>query len=87
MLRIAFVQWGAVRSIRFMQRAADIGTSIHKIRQEYRGGGAQTEVALQWGMYEVRQEHETTVWQIGMDSTGEIWSVRAGVAPWSRSMP
>ena len=83
-LRIAFVQWGNVRSIRFMQRAAEKGTSVHRIRPEYRAGSGRSEVAVQWGMYEVRQEHATTVWRIAMDSTGEIWSVHAGIAPWSK---
>ena len=84
LLRIAFIQWGNVRSIRFMQRAAEHGTSVHRIRQEYRGGGARTEVALQWGMYAVPKDHETSVWRIAMDSSGEIWSVHAGIAPWSK---
>ena len=62
MLRVAFVQWGPVSSIRFIQRASRPGHEhSHRIRQEYRALNERSEVSLQWGMYEVRQEHETTV--------------------------
>jgi periplasmic protein TonB len=83
-LRLAFMDWGEVKSIRFMQRAAGTDTSFQRIRPEYQVGRASNQVAVQWGMYEVRQEQKTSVWRIAIDGSGEIWSAHAGVAPWSK---
>jgi periplasmic protein TonB len=83
-LRLAFMQWGDVKSIRFMQRAAGTDTSHHRVRPEFQAGRVSNQVAVQWGMYEVRQEQKTSVWRIAIDSSGEIWSAHAGVAPWSK---
>jgi periplasmic protein TonB len=83
-LRTALGQWGKVQTVHFMQVAGEPGTHTHKVRQEYTGGVGPTDVAVRWGMYEVRQERGTSVWRVAIDRAGEIWSAHAGAASWSR---
>ncbi len=72
-------KWGQVQSIHFVNDAGYQGWVIREVLPAYIAKHPDT-VQVRWDMYVVQQERRTTIWEVAMDSAGEIWCVHVGPA-------
>jgi hypothetical protein len=81
-MRDALGEWGAVKSIEFTGTAGPRGWTAYRVRPSAADDSVGPTVEVSWNLFEVRLEHATTEWLIGMGRDGTVWSARASPAPW-----
>jgi len=79
-LHDALEAWGAVKSIEFTGNAGPHRWIAYRVSPEQ--GREESTVEVQWNLFEVIHEHQTTEWLVAVDRAGEVWAARASPAPW-----
>jgi protein TonB len=79
-LHDAIEEWGPVKSIEFTGNAGPHRWIAYRVGAEQ--GREESTVEVQWNLFEVIHEHETTEWLVAVDREGEVWAARASPAPW-----
>lgn len=79
-LHDALEAWGGVKSIEFTGNAGPHRWIAYRVGPEQ--GREESTVEVQWNLFEVIHEHQTTEWLLAVDREGEVWAARASPAPW-----
>jgi protein TonB len=80
-IRSALEEWGAVQSVQIANGVGNQTWAAYEIKREYRSQHPYSRIEVRWNTYQVRHEHEDSVWLVAFDRDGKIWSVRVGLAP------
>jgi TonB family protein len=80
-IRSALEEWGAVQSVQIANGVGNQTWGAYEIKREYRSQHPGSRIEVRWNTYQVRHEHEVSVWLVAFDREGRIWSVRVGLAP------
>ena len=69
--------WGPVSGIQYLGGIGGRKWKRYKVNWKHQWAEPTDSVAVQWDLYRVVHNTHAALWEIGLDRTGHVWTVKA----------